>query len=75
MRYMTPTGEVNDFTNGSALKSAMDERGVTVAQLSKATGLSTRTITAIRNGKSGGNGATWVAISRALGVALDSLVG
>lgn len=74
MRFMTPNGAVDDKSSGKSLKAAMDAKSVTVAQLSSKTGLSTRTINNLRSGKSAGNGATWIAISRALGMSIDELV-
>ena len=64
---------LDDASSGEALKRAMAERKVTVKALSEATGLSDRTITALRSGRSAGNFATWRAISRALRVPVDEL--
>lgn len=66
--------KMDDASSGKALKAAMEERKVTVKALSAATGLSDRTITALRSGRSAGNFATWRAISRALRVPVDELV-
>lgn len=74
MRYVTPLGEVNDSSSGKSLKQAMTDSGMTVAQLAKKTGLSSRTINNLRSGKSAGNGATWIVIARALGKSIDELV-
>lgn len=74
MRYVTPVGIVQDETAGKKLKAKMEDAGVTIAALSAKTGLSSRTISNLRSGKSAGNGATWIAISRALGASIDELV-
>ena len=66
---------MKDGTSGAALKGVMEQRGVTVAQPAKMTGINPRTITALRNGKSEGNMATWRAIARRLGCTIDEIVG
>lgn len=70
----SPVAPVADGSGGRRLRAAMRSEGVTVARLSKLTGLSQRTITKLRSGASEGNAATWRAISRALGKPIDELV-
>lgn len=75
MRDVTPLTAMKDGTSGAALKREMEQRGVTVAQLAKMTGINPRTITALRSGKSEGNMATWRVIARRLGCTIDEIVG
>lgn len=75
MACTTPLSPVLDPSSGAKLKARMSETGTTVAQLSERTGISTRTITALRNGRSSGNFATWRAISRALGTTVEEVAG
>ena len=74
MRNITPLSPIEDGSRGGNLKAAMKRSGMTVAALSKATGISERTITALRSGRSGGNFATWRALARALGASVEELV-
>ena len=74
MRSTGPLAPVRDPSSGERLKSKMEEGGHTVASLSRATGLSERTITNLRSGKSG-NLATWRAIARALQCTIDEIAG
>lgn len=71
----TPLTPVYDRGSGRRLKQAMADGGVTVSALSSMTGLSDRTITALRSGRSAGNMATWRAIGRALRRDVTELVG
>lgn len=71
---------MNEFTEprrgaGAALKQWMEETKTTVKQLSAATGISERTITALRNGKSAGNFATWRIICRRTGLDIERIMG
>lgn len=66
---------LGDGSGGARLKAAMEAGGVTVAELSRRTGISTRTITALRSGRSDGCFATWRAISRALGLGIEEVCG
>lgn len=76
MRYvLTPVSPIDDRSSGEALKGVMDELGMTVRELSERTGLSSRTITALRSGRSQGNFATWRAISKVTGRSVDELTG
>lgn len=75
MRDVTPLTAMKDGTSGATLKREMEQRGVTVAQLAKMTGINARTITALRSGKSEGNMATWRVIARRLGCTIDEIVG
>lgn len=60
---------------GAKLKAWMDSHNVTVTALSEQTGLSKRTITAIRSGSSAGNFATWRAICRRTGLDVNEIMG
>ena len=60
---------------GAKLKAWMDSHKVTVTALSEQTGLSQRTITAIRSGRSAGNFATWRAIARAMRCGIEEVAG
>ena len=75
MTICTPLTQNADRESGEKLKKVMGEQGITVAALAEATGLSSRTITALRSGKSAGNMATWRIIARRLGRNIDELVG
>ena len=76
LRYvLTPVSPIDDRSSGEALKGVMDELGMTVRELSERTGLSSRTITALRSGRSQGNFATWRAISKVTGRSVDELTG
>lgn len=67
MRYVTPLTPMNDGSCGECLKRVMAEQGVTVAELSRRTGLSERCIRYLRAGKSQGNFFTWRKIANVLG--------
>ena len=67
LRNVGGVRKVPDRSCGSCLKDAMSEAGVTVGELSRRTGLSTKTITNLRNGRSEGNFNTWRKIANALG--------
>lgn len=60
---------------GAKLKAWMYAHKVTVTALSEQTGLSKRTITAIRSGSSAGNFATWRAICRRTGLDVNEIMG
>lgn len=75
MTICTPLTQNADRESGEKLKKVMEEQGITVTALAEATGLSSRTITALRSGKSAGNMATWRIIARRLGRNIDELVG
>ena len=71
---------MNEFSEprrgaAAALKQWMEETKTTVRQLSAATGISERTITALRNGKSAGNFATWRIICRRTGLNIEEIMG
>lgn len=57
------------------LKEWMLATNTTVKQLSASTGISERTITALRNGKSIGNFATWRIICRRTGLDINEIMG
>lgn len=67
MRYVSAGTKLRDRSCGECLKAAMEERKVTVRELSRRTGLSERCITYLRNGKREGNFNTWRRIAGALG--------
>lgn len=66
---LAPTGA------GDALRRWMADNRVTVKSLSETTGLSERTITALRQGKVNGNLATWRIICRRTGLSMDEVMG
>lgn len=59
---------------GDGLKSMMEERGVSIAELCRRTGLSRRTVQRLRAGGSG-TLASWRRIARALGCRIDDIAG
>lgn len=69
-----PNAAVNDGTSGRKLAAYLREHKVSRNELSRRTGLSVRTVSDICGGRREGNMATWRAIARALGCALDDLV-
>ena len=75
MTICTPLTQNADRESGEKLKKVMEEQDITVTALAEATGLSSRTITSLRTGKSAGNMATWRIIARRLGRNIDELVG
>lgn len=75
MACTTPLSPVKDPSSGAKLKARMRETGTTVAELSERTGISTRTITALRSGASAGNFATWCAIARAMRCGIEEVAG
>lgn len=75
LRNVTPITPVDDKTNGKALKAAMARKHETNQSLSDKTGLSTRTICNLRSGARGGTFASWLAISRALGMTVEEVLG
>lgn len=60
---------------GAVLKKWMADNGVTVKRLSKMTGLSERTITGLRSGRTVGNFATWRIICRRTGLDIAQIAG
>lgn len=71
---------MNEFSEpkqsaAAALKHWMEETKTTVKQLSAATGISERTITALRSGRSAGNFATWRIICRRTGLNIEEIMG
>lgn len=74
MRPTTPLSPLRDESQGERLRAKMEERGMTVADLARATGLSERTIVNLRAGKSGYM-ATWRAVARALRCRIDEIAG
>lgn len=74
LRYATPLTELKDASGGTKLKSYLETHSTTQAELSRMTGLSTRTIRAIVSGKREGNLATWRAIARSLHCTVDEIL-
>lgn len=60
----------SDESGGARLREAMEREGWTVARLSDESGVSERTISALRNGSSAGSFVTWRLIARAMGLGL-----
>lgn len=73
MRYAGPNAAVSDGSGGKRLAAYLRAHDVKRAELSRRTGVSTRTISAICSGKRDGNMATWRAFARALGCTLDDI--
>lgn len=69
----SPLYPVSDPTMAKALKKIMRESGVSIAELSRRTGVSTNTVSAIASAKRMGNIATWMAFARALGTTLSEI--
>lgn len=70
----SPLAQLESPDGGAALKSMMEERGITIAELCRRTGLSRNTVRRLRAGESG-NLATWREIARALGCRIDDIAG
>ena len=73
MRYAGPNAAVRDGSSGKKLSAYLRAREVSRGELSRRTGIATKTLSAICTGKRDGNMATWRAIARALGCTLDDI--
>lgn len=74
MRWVKPTTEVTDLSNGKRLVKEMSEQGISKAELSRRSGVSEKTIQNLRTGRSKGNMGTWFLIAKVLGMDMNELV-
>lgn len=73
LRFVSECTIVKDLSGGELLRRAMGEQGYTNARLAREAGLSTKTITNLKNGHSAGNMATWRRIARVLHMDMNDL--
>ena len=66
-RVYTPLMTIDDPRYGEALKSIMDEKGLTFEDISRRSGISVSTVKRIASGARMGNFATWLALAKAVG--------
>lgn len=75
LRFADDCTHVRDMSCGRRLKTAMNYRRVTIAELSRQTNLSEDTIKSLRSGRREGSLSTWRILSRRLGCSMDYLAG
>lgn len=73
LRFVSECTIVKDLSGGKLLIRAMKEQGYSNKSLAEEAGLSTKTITNLRNGHSAGNMATWRKIARVLHMDMNDL--
>ena len=62
------------MTTGERLSEIMTEKGVSVRELARETGLSLASVRRLRRGRMEGNLYSWALVAKALGVSVDDFI-